>query len=117
MHGFSLPAKINEGGGGGFSGLALCQRAISFSITIQIQLQFHLDLTQILTQWSLQNVAHDTTAVLVCAKVCCQTKASNWIKTKSNFPQNQIFPLDYSDKHVSNMNHWSMEFIMTLTEQ
>ena len=36
-----------------------------FSITIQIKRKFRFALTLILTVWSLQNFAHDTTAALL----------------------------------------------------
>ena len=53
-----------------------------FSIAIQIRWKFRFTLTSILTQWSLQNFVHGTTA---CAKTCRDLMASNGIMARRNF--------------------------------
>ena len=59
----------------------------NFSITIQMWWKFHFALIQILIKWSLQYLAHGTTAGLSwhVPNFYCDVIISNWIRAKWNF--------------------------------
>ena len=59
----------------------------NISITIQICWKIRFTLIQIRTYWSLWNFANDMSAVMACAKVCCNMMTRNWIAAKWDLHQ------------------------------
>ena len=64
-----------------------------FSTIIQIRWKFFVVDIQILMQWSLQNYAHGTTAMLLNSVMCEILKWSAWNYSTQQFPQIRNFEL------------------------
>ena len=81
-----------------------------FSITIKIRWKFCFTLTPILTQWSLQNFVHGTTAVLSWHVMCKHLLRSDGQQRsygKAKLPSN----LNCRQKNVSETGPWSAHVI------